>query len=117
MLGQIFGNKDVSRNVAGYASNQSGIDSTLLKKMLPVIASALVMYLGKSLRQGGGSPAGGMPRESDLGSGTGGLRPGAPGQPAGASGGSLTDMLGQMSDADGDGSAVDDLLDMARKYF
>lgn len=107
ILGQIFGNKDVSRNVAGYASNQSGLDSQLLKRMLPLIASAAVMWLS---RQGGQAAAADGPITS------GGLRGGLPGQAPAASG-SMLDSLNQMFDQDGDGSAVDDLLNMARKYF
>ena len=37
ILGQIFGNKDVSRNVAGHAAEQTGIDSSLLRRMLPLM--------------------------------------------------------------------------------
>ena len=36
--GQIFGSKDVSRTVAQNAASQSGLDSSLLKRMLPVVA-------------------------------------------------------------------------------
>ena len=36
VLGQIFGSKDVSRTVAGQAAAQTGIDSGLLKQMLPL---------------------------------------------------------------------------------
>jgi len=105
ILGQIFGSKDVSRNVAGYASERSGLDSALLKRMLPLIASLAVGWLS----QRGGQAADGGPISS------GGLRGGLPGQ-APASG-SMLDSLNQMFDQDGDGSAVDDLLNMARKYF
>ncbi|MBK7469630.1 MAG: hypothetical protein IPI73_02305 [Betaproteobacteria bacterium] len=38
VLGQIFGSKDVSRAVAQNAAAQSGLDSSLLKKMLPMLA-------------------------------------------------------------------------------
>lgn len=35
ILGHILGSKDVSRNIAGHASAQTGIDTGILKKMLP----------------------------------------------------------------------------------
>ena len=38
VLGQIFGSKDVSRNVAQRASEQSGLSPELLKKMLPMLS-------------------------------------------------------------------------------
>src|SRR5512144_2739597 len=38
VLGQIFGSKDVSRAVAQNAASQSGLDPSLLKKMLPIVA-------------------------------------------------------------------------------
>mgnify|MGYP003458959723 FL=1 len=38
VLGQIFGTKDVSRSVAGHAAEQTGIDSSLLKQMLTLLA-------------------------------------------------------------------------------
>src|SRR5690554_4622231 len=39
VLGEIFGSKDVSRAVAQNASAQTGLDSSLLKQMLPVLVS------------------------------------------------------------------------------
>src|SRR3546814_5710142 len=38
VLGQIFGPKDVSRTVAGQAAAQTGIDTGILKQMLPMLA-------------------------------------------------------------------------------
>src|SRR5687767_5489247 len=38
VLGQIFGSKDVSRTVAQSAAARSGLDPSLLKKMLPMLA-------------------------------------------------------------------------------
>src|SRR5262245_60453897 len=38
VLGQIFGSKDVSRSVAHDAAAQTGLDPSLLKKMLPMLA-------------------------------------------------------------------------------
>lgn len=104
ILGQIFGNKDVSRNVAGHAAEQTGIDSSLLRRMLPLIASAVVMLLSQRMSRGGGTTPAGMP-----------------GSPAGAGaapqGGSGIDILSSLLDQNHDGSAVDDLLNLARKFF
>ena len=47
MLGQIFGTKDVSRTVAASAATQSGLDPSLLKKMLPMLAMMAAGYMAK----------------------------------------------------------------------
>ena len=93
ILGHVFGSKDVSRNVAANASQVSGVSSDVIKKMLPMIAT---MVMGTLSKQTGGGSA--MPAQS-------------------GGGGGLGDMLSSMLDSDGDGSAVDDILDMAKKFF
>jgi len=93
ILGQIFGSKDVSRTVAQHASTQSGLDPSLLKKMLPMLAMLVTSYLAR--RGGAGAGGGGV-----LGSILGGLTGG---------GG-----LGSMLDRNGDGNPLDDILRMAR---
>lgn len=99
ILGHIFGNKDVSRNVAGYASKESGVSSTLLKKMLPVIAAVAMGALAKKMASGGqGSP---------------GLQDLARGQLTPRSQGALEALL----DSDNDGSVADDLLRLATRFF
>lgn len=52
ILGHIFGSKQVSRNVAGHAAQSSGLDSSLLKKMLPIVASIAMGALAKSSQRG-----------------------------------------------------------------
>ncbi|MGB0907929.1 MAG: DUF937 domain-containing protein, partial [Maricaulaceae bacterium] len=47
ILGHLFGSKDVSRAVAGHAAEQTGIDSDLLKKMLPLVATMAMGSLSK----------------------------------------------------------------------
>jgi hypothetical protein len=59
MLGQIFGSKDVSRTVAQNAASQSGLEPSLLKKMLPMVAMMAAGYMAKQR---------GMPRGGGLGS-------------------------------------------------
>jgi hypothetical protein len=49
ILGQIFGNKDVSREVAERVSATSGVGSDILKKLLPVIATVVMGQLAKQL--------------------------------------------------------------------
>lgn len=89
ILGHIFGNKKVSREVASRVATKSGLSSTLLKKMLPVIASLAMGALSKKVIGGGG----GRNRAT---AGSGGL---------------LTSLL----DSDKDGSVWDDVLGMAAR--
>ncbi|RJY08204.1 DUF937 domain-containing protein [Aurantiacibacter aquimixticola] len=58
ILGTIFGNKDVSRSVAGEVASVTGLDEGLLKKMLPILAMAVAGYLAKQATQGDGTPGG-----------------------------------------------------------
>lgn len=55
ILGQIFGNKDVSRGVAEEAAGTTGLPTSLLKQMLPMLAMAVVGYMmrGKGGVMGG----------------------------------------------------------------
>jgi hypothetical protein len=86
VLGQIFGSKDVSRSVAQNAAAKTGLDPSLLKKMLPVLAMVVAGYMAKQSR-GTVTPQ------------TGG----------GGSG------LASMLDLDGDDNPLDDILGMAGK--
>lgn len=94
ILGHIFGSKEVSRNVARSASRTSALDSGQLEKLLPIVAAAVMGALGK--RSAGGSM---------LGEGGGG----------GASSG--MDLLASFLDADRDGSVLDDVLGLAKKFL
>ncbi len=108
ILGHIFGSKEVSREVAARAASQTGISDSILKKMLPVLASVMMGMLGKKLLGGGGSSA---PSSSGIDFsrvGTGSKS---------SSGGGLTDMLTNFIDSDNDGSVMDDLFNMARKFL
>ncbi len=87
ILGHIFGSKDVSRNVAKHAEQNTGIASTLIKKALPIVATMVMGSLGKSIFGGGSAPS------------------------AQQGGGLLTSLL----DSDRDGSMIDDVLGMAFK--
>jgi len=88
ILGQIFGSKDESRAVAAQAAAQSGVEPSLLKKMLPILAMIVAGYVMKQAGQGGGGFFGGQATESSTG------QP----QPAPAQSG---DILGQLIGAAG----------------
>jgi hypothetical protein len=125
VLGQIFGSKDVSRSVAGHASEQTGIDPSLLKQMLPLLAMLVAGYMAKqSGGEGGGglggligsvlgggqsSGGGGGMLGNVLGSVLGGGQQAAPAQGGGLGG------LGSLLDMDGDGNPLDDIIGMAGK--
>lgn len=122
VLGQIFGSKDVSRAVADHAATQSGLDSSILRKMLPIVAMLAAGYMARgSAGQssnglggllggilGGGAGAGG----GGLGGLIGGLLGGGSQQPAAAGG---LGGLGAMLDMNGNGNPLDDILGMAGK--
>jgi len=99
VLGQIFGSKDVSRAVAQSAAASSGVDASVLKRMLPMLAMAVTGVMAKQGRSGAGGAAAGA---GGLGGLVGGLLKG------GGSGGGL----GALLDRDGDGNPLDDILRM-----
>ena len=125
VLGQIFGSKDVSRSVAGHASQQTGLDSTLLKQMLPILAMIVAGYMAKQAggEQGGGLGGligsvlgGGQASGGGLGGMLGNVIGGAlggGGQQAAPAGG--LGSLGSLLDLDGDGNPLDDIIGMAGK--
>jgi len=94
ILGHIFGSKDVSRNVAAHAASRTGISSSIIKKMLPVIATMAMGALSKKASSGGllGSTS------RNLSSNDHGL-------------------ISSFLDSDYDGSIADDLLSMAVKFI
>lgn len=53
VLGELFGSKQVSRQVAAHAADISGVSQTVLKQMLPVIASMVMGGIMKSLQNQG----------------------------------------------------------------
>ena len=92
VLGEIFGSKDVSRTVAESAAERSGLQPSVLKKMLPMLAMMAAGYMAK--QRGGGL------------AGLGGDVP-LPASPSRGGG------LGSMLDLDGNGNPLDDILRMA----
>lgn len=108
VLGQIFGSKDVSRAVAQNAASQSGLDPSLLKKMLPMLAMMVTGYMAK--QSGDGAAAQQLAPE---GGGLGGLL-------GGLLGGQRTNAapgLASMLDLNGDGNPLDDIMQMAGKVM
>lgn len=74
ILGQIFGTKDVSRGVAEEVAGSTGISSDLLKKMLPILAMAVVGYMMNQNRgTADAAPAGGSAGGGMLGGALGGI--------------------------------------------
>lgn len=93
ILGQVFGDKETSRQVAGQAANVAGIDAGIVKQMLPLVAT---MVMGMLSKQSGGSATGGMENSSASG---------------------LQGAIFSMLDTDNDGDVTDDLIDIAKKFF
>src|SRR5512146_2431817 len=95
ILGHVLGSKDASRQVAGQAAAQTGIDPAILKKMLPVVATLAMGALARHSKAaaGGGTP-GGAGLGALLGGLLGGQAGGASGGGAGGGGGMLGSVLG-----------------------
>jgi hypothetical protein len=90
ILGHVFGSKDVSRNVAGQASQKTGIDAGILKQMLPMLAGTTLGTLEKQVSASGSTPT---PQAKDT----------------------LSSLL---SAATGDDDPdIDDALNLAKKFF
>lgn len=88
ILGHLFGSKDVSRNVAAQAAHSTGIDSSLIKKALPILAGLAMGALSKKGKADTPQP------DADV------------------FGGLIGGLLGG-----GDGIDLDDVLSMAKKLF
>ncbi len=93
ILGHIFGSKDVSRNVAAYAEKQTGVSSSIIKKMLPMVAALAMGALGKRASSGGLFRGAGRVTKQNQG------------------------LIRSFIDSDHDGSIADDLLSMAVKLI
>jgi hypothetical protein len=110
VLGQIFGSPDVSRTVAQHASSQSGLDASLLKKMLPMLAMLVGGFIARQHGAAQAAPAAqadSLGLENLLGSLLGG------GSMGGTAAASPMAGLGSLLDLNGDGNPLDDILRMA----
>lgn len=91
MLGQLFSSLNESENdVTNALSAKSGIDSSLISSLLPMIAPLIMGALNKQTNLSSTDT-------SDTNS--------------------ITSMLTNFIDQDNDGSVVDDLMGMAKKFF
>jgi hypothetical protein len=88
ILGHILGSKDVSRQVAARASEQTGLGSDVLKRMLPLAATLVMGAMSRQAASGGASSL------------------------ASGAGGGLLEMLGGALDRNKDGSPLDDITGM-----
>lgn len=93
ILGHILGNKDASRSLASHASAKTGIDSSLIKKLLPIIATVVMGAMNKRA-------------SSD---GLLGARQATP------SNHGMMDLISGFLDVGGDGSIIDDVLRIGAK--
>jgi len=92
ILGHLLGSKEVSRQVAGRAAQQTGLDVGVLKQALPLVAALVMGTMSRHTAQ----------------------------QRATAPGGSPGDLMGSLSsllDGNQDGSIADDLMGFAKKLF
>jgi len=118
VLGQIFGSKDTSRTVAQNAAAQSGLDPSLLKKMLPLLAMLVTGFMAKQQGESPMAPPSmpSMPAGGGLGDLMGSLLGGGG---AASAGGAMprnaAPGLGSLLDLNGDGNPLDDILRMAGK--
>lgn len=113
ILGEIFGSKDVSRTVAEDAANRSGLDASLLKKMLPILAMLVTSYLSQQGKASAGQSSESSESSGGLGDLLGGMLGGGNGQGQGQQSG--LGGLASMLDLNGDGNVLDDILRMAGK--
>ncbi len=70
ILGHIFGSKDVSRQVPDHAAGQSGLSTTVMKAMLPIVAAMVAKHVASKETGGGLGGLGGI-----FGSGGSGRNP------------------------------------------
>jgi hypothetical protein len=93
ILGHVFGSKEVSRQVASRAAEQTGIGADVLKGMLPVIAAMMMGSMSQQVS-----------------------RPSAQAGVGSSSGDALLGMLTPMLDANRDGSMVDDVIGLIGRF-
>ena len=99
ILGQLFGSKDGSRAVAASAAAQSGVEPSLLKKMLPILAMIAAGYVMKQASQGQGG----------LGGALGGI--------LGGQSTAMANLGPHRAPPAGSGGILDDLIGAAGKYL
>ncbi len=93
ILGHLLGSKDRSRAVAQEAAEATGVDASALKKLLPMIATMAMGTLAKQQSSGGALSSLREEQSADR------------------------SLLDSFLDKDNDGSMVDDLLGMAKRFL
>jgi hypothetical protein len=88
ILGHVFGSKDVSRQIAAQAAAQTGIGASVLKQMLPIVATMMMGAMSKQASAPGAAP-----------------------------GSDLLGMLAPLLDSNRDGSVVDDVVGLVGKLL
>jgi len=106
VLEKIFGSRDTSRAVAQDAAAKTGLDTSLLKQMLPLLAMMVAGYMAK--QQPSGSD---WMERTDVS----GLLGSLIGVRSDAGKGPPPNGLAALLDMNGDGNALDDILRMAGK--
>ncbi len=132
ILGHLFGDKEVSRQVASHAAAESGVGADIIKQMLPMVAGLLMGGMSRQSSSSGllghalgAAMGGGGGGDSMIGSVLGSLMGGggAPqqqAQPAAASG--ILDMLGPLLGGGGgqpsqNNSAMETVLGLASQFL
>jgi len=95
ILKELTGSKENSGKVATHVQSETGISDLIIKKILPMIAPFIIGALGKKA-----APSMNQHQQSN-----------------GSMVGGLEDVLISMIDKDHDGSIIDDMMQMAMKYF
>lgn len=91
ILGHIFGDQSVNRDVANAASNSTGISSSLIEKALPLVAGVVMAAMSKHSNAG-----------QNLGTSRSEQNPLGP--------------LASMFDLNHDGQVLDDIIGLASRY-
>jgi len=102
ILGHVLGSKDVSRQVAEQASQRTGISESILKQMLPAVASLAMGALSRGTTSSSPSAAGIDNMASAALSGRGN---------------DILGMLTPLLDRNADGSVKDDILGLVSGFF
>ena len=115
-LEQILGSREAKQELAREAASRAGVEEQQVSDFMPALAAMLQGGMQKQMPddtiQG---MLGGLGGGSSSGGGIMGMVSGLLGGGSRQSGGGPLDMLNNMLDADGDGSALDDILEKVMK--
>ncbi|CAA6812435.1 MAG: Unknown protein [uncultured Sulfurovum sp.] len=92
ILAELTGSKENSREVARHVEEETGMSSSIIKSVLPMLAP---MIIGALTKKSAPNMGGHSSTQSS----------------------SMTDMLSGLIDQDNDGSAIDDIMGMAAKFI